>query len=104
MKFWTSVHEWTGYIRCGGDERFTADIEVLTSDDIEDIQEACAACPVRAECSREAVRTEANSVWIAGLYIPDHTSASNRREAKAVRQNLFNAIPRELAWRPSEIL
>lgn len=120
MRLWDNGDEWVRHASCGDDIRFIKDPDVLSSNDIEEVEDICAACPVRPECMRDVLRhvdvlkskkgdyvqsvSEGNGVWCAGEWVPDHCSPGSRKAAFEARWRIFVDLPKELAWRPGEIL
>lgn len=104
-KMWMKRDEWVTYAPCGEDIDFIIAPEVLGRKRTARVKSVCASCPVRPECiKRNCVEHQANTVWVAGQWIPDHYTAASRREAEAARAALRVSIHDEEEARPEGLL
>lgn len=94
MKTWHTRWEWMGLANCWGSAAHTA--ENPTDDQLAHAAALCGECVVRPECLQEALRTKANSVVVAGVYLPDPI---HKEELKLMYQQLKDSLPRELEAR-----
>jgi hypothetical protein len=110
---WTKKDEWVALARCGSDPRFVIaphrevneDAAHIADADIVAVQAICHACPVRPECiTASCVDRLENSVWVAGEWLTDTYTASNRRALEKTRLELIASLPSEYASRPDEAL
>lgn len=118
-KMWATADEWVNYAPCGGDIEFVMppvpDDEggPFLADGGARVRSICAGCPVRPECIARntapvtdlglRARRTANSMWVAGEWIPDMYTASSRRAVAEVTARLLARLPAEYQDRPSGV-
>lgn len=113
MTLWQKADEWTGYALCGQKPDFVIDPETLGPERTAAVVATCKRCPVRPECIEMNIapvtdfglkaKRPSNSMWVAGVWLPDADTAANRRELEAKRQSLSRNLAAEYAARPDEV-
>lgn len=112
-RLWDREDEWVGHASCGNDPRFSTapywdageDKVHLSPEDVAVVQVTCGGCAVRPECIEAAcIKRKENSVWVAGVWMPDTFSAPSRRELEKKRTELIDALPHEREVRPANLL
>lgn len=104
MKFWRTAQEWFKFAPCFGVRDFTvppARDDGGPTSDADYVRSVCDSCRVRPECAKAACNEQWNDVWVCGVWIPGHDV--DRREAIALRQNLFDSIEQELRDRGDDV-
>lgn len=114
MRLWDRKDEWVGLAPCADSTDFVIAPEDLGPQRTAAVQRTCAGCPVRPECIEMncAPVTDimlrgtrpSNSIWVAGVWLPDVFTAASRRELEAKRQGLLDSLPFEHALRSDEVL
>lgn len=115
-RLWDRADEWVDHAPCVDNPDFITDPAVLGPERAAAVQTACAGCPVRPECIRDNTapvimpwnlkgpRQAANSVWVAGVWLPDTFTAESRRVLEKRVEELQDSLPMEYSARDEGIL
>lgn len=113
-RLWDRADEWVNFAPCVGKPDFTIAPEGMSAKRATVVQQTCKTCLVRPECI--ALNTspitnlelkgkrKSNSIWVAGVWLPDIDTAPNRRELEKRRGILIDSLPEEHQNRPIDAL
>lgn len=112
---WQRSDEWVDHAPCGGDPTFITEPRLLTSSELDRLQETCAGCPVRPECIelntspvrdflKPKVTRPSHSIWVAGVWLDEPADTASSELLAAKKAQLNSSLQMERVTRPSSIL